>query len=109
MKFLEFVSENNVVRSNAILGWGIRSVCLYDMNGGCLRPPADLIVDRNFEEGDPGFIDEEHFDFRLNPGSPLIDTGYPLEGLVPDDFIGTTRPQGKGYDIGAYEFITATI
>jgi hypothetical protein len=42
-------------------------------------------------------------DARLQPGSPAIDAGLMLRE-APPDFEGVTRPQGAGYDIGAYEF-----
>ena len=43
-------------------------------------------------------------DFKLQTGSPAINTGFDLTGLLTADFAGTQRPQGSGYDIGAYEF-----
>lgn len=41
-------------------------------------------------------------DFRLRLGSPAIDQGDPAIA-PPDDFLGTPRPCGNGFDIGAYE------
>ena len=43
-------------------------------------------------------------DYHLRLASPLIDAGYNLGNLVPNDFDGVIRPQGAGFDIGAYEF-----
>ena len=40
---------------------------------------------------------------RLQAGSPCIDTGTP-NGAPSIDILGVTRPQGNGYDMGAYEF-----
>ncbi len=37
------------------------------------------------------------------PGSPVIDAGIPLREAVPADYLGTARPQGKAFDLGAYE------
>lgn len=46
-------------------------------------------------------------DFRLKPGTnTLVDAGATL-GTVTDDLIGTARPQGVSYDIGAFERISA--
>jgi len=41
--------------------------------------------------------------FKLNERSPAIDKGLPLTATRVD-FDGTTRPQGRAYDIGAYEY-----
>ena len=38
--------------------------------------------------------------------SPVIDAGLTIAS-VTDDFSGTARPQGTGYDIGAYEYVGA--
>jgi parallel beta-helix repeat protein len=58
----------------------------------------------NLDNTDPRFVNASStsFDFRLQPGSPAIDAGLTLP-LVTTDFYGTSRPQGNGYDIGAYE------
>ncbi len=52
----------------------------------------------------PLFVDSQNGDYHLQAGSPAIDAGDNLGVSVPNDFVGTLRPQGKGYDIGAYEY-----
>jgi predicted outer membrane repeat protein len=52
---------------------------------------------------DPLFVDSVGRDFRLTSGSPCIDAGTPT-GAPPTDIEGTPRPQGNGYDMGAYEY-----
>jgi hypothetical protein len=42
-------------------------------------------------------------DYHLKPTSPAIDAGTSI-GAPTDDMDGVPRPQGKGYDIGPYEF-----
>jgi hypothetical protein len=42
--------------------------------------------------------------YRLAAGSPAIDRGEAVFGM-PTDYAGMSRPQGKGYDIGAHETI----
>jgi hypothetical protein len=52
---------------------------------------------------DPNFVDAAGKDLRLTADSPLVDRGIALKE-VTTDFAGTSRPQGGGYDIGAYEY-----
>ena len=45
-------------------------------------------------------------DFSLNADSPAIDAGINWElGVDTADYVGTARPQGKSYDVGAYEHV----
>ncbi len=53
---------------------------------------------------DPLFVDRAHHDFHLRAGSPAIDAGMSLE-VVAKDYDGVARPQGKGHDLGALEFV----
>jgi hypothetical protein len=54
----------------------------------------------------PSFVNASS-DFHLLAGSPAIDAGVPVSG-VATDYDGVARPQGNGFDIGAYEFPTTT-
>jgi hypothetical protein len=47
------------------------------------------------------------YDFHLVSGSPAIDAGTAVSS-VNDDFDGDQRPQGSGYDIGAFEYMQST-
>jgi len=51
---------------------------------------------------DPLFVDRAGHVFKLQPGSPAIDTGIVIPGLT-DDAMDAPRPQGSGIDIGPYE------
>jgi|GEM_PF-549708 parallel beta-helix repeat protein len=56
---------------------------------------------------DSFFVNYGQEDFQLKPGCAAIDNGSP--DLAPTtDIAGTPRPQGKGIDIGAYEYVIAT-
>jgi len=60
-------------------------------------------IGSNIENTDPVFVNPSALDFRLQASSPAINAGIALS-IVLNDFFGTLRPQGGGYDIGAYEF-----
>jgi Right handed beta helix region len=58
--------------------------------------------------GDPKFVSSSNIDLRLQATSPAIDAGV-ATSIVTTDFAGASRPQGGGYDIGAYEYSSAVI
>lgn len=51
----------------------------------------------------PLFVDAANGNYQLKTGSPCINAGANT-GAPAFDFNGTVRPQGSGYDIGAYEY-----
>ena len=53
--------------------------------------------------GDPAFRDPGRGDYHLTPASAAIDQG--VDAGVTTDIDGNSRPQGAGYDIGAYEYV----
>ena len=53
---------------------------------------------------DPLFVNPSTGDFHLQANSPAIDKGKDING-VTRDIAGSARPSGKGFDIGAYEYI----
>jgi VCBS repeat-containing protein len=60
-----------------------------------------IVLSENIVNQDPGFKNAASRDYHLQSGSPAIDAGLPA---VLKDIEGTSRPQGSGYDIGAYEY-----
>ncbi len=52
---------------------------------------------------DPIFTDATSGDFSIGFSSPAYDAGATIAS-VKEDFVGTGRPQGDAYDIGAFEF-----
>jgi hypothetical protein len=68
--------------------------------GQALRPefyPRDLFVHA------APFVSLRTGNYRLRPGNVGIDGGVPLTGFNADRE-GMLRPQGAGWDVGAYEF-----
>jgi len=58
----------------------------------------------NLDNADPLFANTETSDYHLTQGSPCIDTGASTEA-PSTDIEGTARPQGAGFDMGAYEYV----
>jgi hypothetical protein len=52
----------------------------------------------------PGFISPDSQDLHLAPGSACIDHGT-TDSTASEDFDGVLRPQGTGFDIGAFEYV----
>jgi hypothetical protein len=50
----------------------------------------------------PAFVNRGQGDYHLSSGSPGIDSGTPTSA-PSNDINGGARPQGSGFDIGAYE------
>ena len=93
--------------------------CWYQSNGALSRidnssswQPVNTIYDysqwdtyRAVTKQDSNSIHADpllNADFSLQASSPCIDAGKAL-ATVQKDFSGTLRPQGSGYDIGAFE------
>jgi hypothetical protein len=56
----------------------------------------------------PGFQNTAKEDYHLKKSSPCIDSGTSI-GVPNNDIEGTPRPQGNGYDMGAYEYIVEPV
>jgi len=69
--------------------------------------PGTAILGRNLAGVDPKFVDLAARDLHLKAGSPAIDAGEKIDE-VSTDRDGVRRPQGRGYDLGAYEFVGAS-
>jgi MYXO-CTERM domain-containing protein len=54
------------------------------------------------------FVAPTTFDLHLLPGAPAVDTGS-ADQAPPTDLEGIARPQGKGVDLGAYEWHEPTV
>ncbi|HEX9926818.1 MAG TPA: choice-of-anchor Q domain-containing protein, partial [Anaerolineae bacterium] len=101
--------RNNIIANHAAAikadapGQGIRAEHnLYFANAA---NEVGTISSSNNLEADPRFVDPTSGDFHLGEGSRAIDNG--LDGGITVDLDGLLRPQGKGFDIGAFEFEAA--
>jgi hypothetical protein len=63
---------------------------------------SGLVADHNLLTSQPGFMNSSAGDFRLTSSSPAVDAGVTVPGVLTD-WDGTARPQGSGFDLGAFE------
>jgi hypothetical protein len=54
-----------------------------------------------------GFVDPTKGNYRLLPDSAAIDGGHTQQDPLTYDYDNAPRPQGKGPDIGAFEYVAA--
>ena len=97
-----YISSNpSYVFKNNVLGAGVpgtRSYNIYTTSGISFQTGEFAVTNLNNI-----FMDPENNDFRLKAGSLAIDAGTAVS--VTNDITGISRPQGAGYDIGAYEYV----
>ena len=95
--------KGGVVRNNIILGASTAKGALFE-KGTFENNLVDdeSLVDSTVFTGDPLFVNPAEGDYRLRPGSAATDKGTSDEDAVLD-MLGTSRPQGQAFDVGAYE------
>jgi hypothetical protein len=64
--------------------------------------PLEAAGQSNRAVGASSFVDAARNDYRLSAGSPAIDAGTTIADVAVDR-LSVRRPQGRAYDIGAYE------
>lgn len=103
------VIKNNIIYVSDqseyhIMNYGEIQNVIADNN---LYWPAPLklvnVNDNHAIIADPTFVNLQNSDFHLQASSPAIDAGLALTEVMADKD-NSSRPQGAGYDIGAYEY-----
>ena len=102
IRFQDYAYPNGVVRNNITDQSAVYELDAADGNIISSRPPSGLSLTNNTAHTDPLFVGPSVADFSLKSGSPAIDAGLTLPGVI-NDCVGVARPQGARYDIGAYE------
>jgi len=93
--------RNSIVRDNLpreFFGFGLNPTAEYSNVSGGLPGPGNLDVD-------PEFVDLSADDFRLQPGSPSVNTGFNgwVAAFSLTDLDGAGRLRQATVDMGAYE------
>lgn len=107
---LENPDADNITIRNNILSQNQYAQILVEESGTGLEVDHNLFFGTGTPYGsgylteNPDLEDPSNGDMHLQSSSPAIDTGS-SEGAPADDFEGNARPQGAGYDMGAYEYI----
>jgi hypothetical protein len=98
------VIDHNVIFGNNVSNGGYANLALTDQCGTGLTFGYTLgttvAADPLFANASTSYAQQS--DFQLRTGSPAIDVGLALSA-VQVDITGAARPQGAGYDLGAYE------
>jgi hypothetical protein len=82
----------------------IRNNICYNNGSDITDNGQGATIDHNTSNAtNPQFVQATSADFHLQATSPAIDAGLTI-AIVPMDIGGVSRPQGHGYDIGAYEY-----
>lgn len=117
------VLDNTVVANNLVVHNPAASIVEYCYPGqNCIGPSNKIVNNLVFGNGQPisllvgtatgtvtadpklvNYQADGSGDYHLTAGSPAIDAGSALDA-PSTDYDGKPRPNGAGYDIGAYEY-----
>ncbi len=92
-------SDNNIANPNTFSSYNGNSYSLINWQN---LPGQN---DSNSSNVNPLLVNPSGGNYHLAGNSPAIDNGTFVAGLY-EDYDGNLRPQGSGYDIGAYENIS---
>ncbi len=99
-----FFSDYNIIVDRLSNDDGETNISLSDWQNLGYDLHSQIAVSDNLLFTNPG-----SGDFHLLAGSQAIDTGTQLViSFVTNDIVNILRPQGNGFDIGAYEFSSVT-
>lgn len=85
-------ATGSIVRNNIVFANAVNRIDVFGRKS---------TVSHNLVSQDPLFVSPTSGDFRLQSGSPALDTG--IATMVTTDIVGVSRPIGPAVDMGAYE------
>ena len=100
----EIYQTGGTVQNCIFFGKDDNAACDVYKTGGTMKYSfaRTAVAGEGNLDGDPTITSPSTGDFTLLYGSPAVDKGLTLT-TVKDDIVGMARPQGDGYDMGAYE------
>ncbi len=98
--------ESGIIIGDAASATVVKNNIVFQ-NGSGVEDQGSSTLEANLVDVDPLFAQIASQDYHLTASSPAIDTGVAV-AAVAADYDGTPRPQGNGFDIGAFEFTTAS-
>ncbi|MGB7540918.1 MAG: choice-of-anchor Q domain-containing protein, partial [Burkholderiales bacterium] len=105
-KAMQVTLINNIVSGKYYVNVGSMPTIFTSSHNLWFGKGAAPTWDTHSISADPRFVNPSAGDFRLRASSPAINRGSSsVNDVVTTDFDGIARPQGGGYDIGAFEFI----
>jgi hypothetical protein len=110
-----------VIRNNIIVGkYAGSGLIIYDgYDSGGVIIDHNLFYDAlgyyssnkygtNYIQENPALVNPDGGNFQLQSNSPALNAGS-ATGVPATDYSNSARPQGTGYDIGAYEYVETTL
>jgi parallel beta-helix repeat protein len=98
------VIQNNIFSSAKLAFWNPSNNSRNPISTNLYDNTGVYTMDSNPLTGSAQFVNAGAQNFYLQSGSAAIDRGLTIS-QVPVDMVGTARPKGAAYDIGAYEFV----
>lgn len=107
--FVTHKSSGNQIRNNLAYATAPGGTAFFNNPGGAVEGVEYTQSGNVVNVRNPGFVNAPSTvpassNFALTERSPAIDGGLPLTEITTTSFDGTPRPQGRAYDIGAYEY-----
>jgi parallel beta-helix repeat protein len=95
------------IEINGVSNTQVSNNIVYGNSAAITNGGSGTTLNTNLLGIDAQFVNPVGGDFHLKSGSPAIDSGTSLTSVTAD-IAGTPRPQGKTFDIGAYEYSSTT-
>lgn len=101
---VDFAYDHIGINSGTTWGGQYGHNLMWNSDGSAPRLDGYVVQPSDLVGINPLFV-SDFTDLHLSGGSPAIGSGLTISS-VTNDIDGVERPQGAGYDIGAYEYVS---